>query len=49
MCYFSYRAQKIIFSRGFKLISKVLGKIQGGGQDGDHCGDVRGLQQRHHP
>ena len=27
----------------------ILGKIQGGGQDGDHCGDVRGLQQRHHP
>ena len=28
----------------------ILGKIQDGGQDGDHCFiDVKGLKQRHHP
>ena len=27
----------------------ILGKIQDGGQDGNHFGDVIGLQQRQHP
>ena len=36
MCYFTCEAQKITIYRDFNLIL-ILGKIQDGGKDGDHC------------
>ena len=33
---FHFKHKKITISRGFSLIS-ILGKIEDGSQDGDHC------------
>jgi len=34
---FHVKHKKVTISRGFNLISNILGKIQDGGQDGDYC------------
>ena len=46
--YYSCQAQKITFSRGFNLISKLV-KSKMAAKMATIVGDVTGLQQRHHP